>query len=529
MQSSDQNSRYEIWQPLLLALVLAGGMLLGTRLDDELPLISKYTYKKTEDPWEELKRVIGFIESRYGDSLQVDSISEDAIRLLVSRLDPHSYYLSGTDYLHFKERMKGSYIGIGIDYDIIRDTLVLLNVVPGGPAEQAGLRKGDQILAIDDQVVSGQGMTHQQTYLIWKESKRKLQLTVKNSQGIQTVEVERGPVTLYSVPVGAMVKDSIGYIKITRFASDTYREFMNHLEKLSDQGLRDLIIDVRQNPGGSLDQVIKILNQLVEERDKLLLYTEGFHSRKVEYKSTGRTFFPIRKIAVIINENSVSASEVLAGSLQDLDRAVIVGRRSFGKGLVQEMYDLSPRSAINLTVARYYLPSGRSIQRSYDDREGYDRELHDRITNGELFTEDSLMIHRKRSPEDLNGQFRPSGEGVVPDIFVAADSFYYSPVWKEYEHLVYSDAFDYYIQHQVQLRQVIEEGKSLDFFRTDILQRPVFSNKPELDSLQKRKMLDEYYHLIQWHHYGEASYYEKMITEDHEIKAAVKAIRKATN
>ncbi len=528
MQGSN-NSRYEIWQPLLLAIVLGGGMLLGTKLDDELPMLSKYTYKTTEDPWEELKKVVGFIESRYGDSLNTDSISEAAIRLLVSKLDPHSYYLSGMEYANFQERMTGSYIGIGIDYDIIRDTMVLLKVVPGGPAEQAGLLRGDQILAINDQHVSGQKMLHKETYEIWKKADKKIRLTLKNREGIKYVELEKGPVTMPSIPLGVQINNEIGYIKINRFASETYREFMDHLENLTNQGIKDLIIDVRQNPGGSLDQVIKILNQLIEERDALLLYTEGLRTKKVEYKSTGRTFFPVRKIAVIINENSVSASEVLAGSLQDLGRAIIVGRRSFGKGLVQEMYDLSPESAINLTVARYYLPSGRSIQRSYQDRERYDQELHDRIRNGELFRQDTQGNAKEKMSNDNLAYKLTSGEGIVPDVFVPADSFFFSKTWKENEHIIYSDAFDYYMLHQLELSQAIEQEKPFELLQADIMLRPLFSSKLQLDSLSKSKMLEGYFHLIKWHHYGETKYFEKMIHEDDEIQAAIKALEESNN
>lgn len=526
MTESSKKRKYEIWQPLLLALVLAGGMLLGTRLDDELPNLSKPTYTaKQEDPWDELKKVIGFIESRYGDTLPIDSISQEAIHLLVKNLDPHSYYLSGLEYRGFKERMMGSYVGIGIDYSIIDDTMYLLKVIPGSPAEKSGLIKGDQIMEVNHDTVSGKGLTAKEAYEIWKKSDQIIQLAVLKNKKIEEFEIEKGPINLHSVPVGTLVDSLTGYIKIDRFASDTYREFMDHLEKLAEKGMQNLIIDVRENPGGSLDQVIKIINQLVDERDQLLLYTEGLHSKRVEYKSTGKTFFPLKEIVVIINENSVSASEVLAGVLQDLGRATIVGRRSYGKGLVQEMYDLTPESAINLTVAKYYLPSGRSIQKSYKDRDQYEHELDDRFGNGELFSEDSMVINEKDAVNDNQGKMRPSGEGIVPDVFVAADSFFFSPGWKAQEYKIYSDAFIFYLRHRQAIADSLHKGISLEVFNDSILNRPLFSEGNSMDSMTKRKVLEGYFHLIQWHHYGPDQYFEKMVDEDEEIQTALEVIK----
>jgi carboxyl-terminal processing protease len=522
------HSRYEIWQPLILALVLAGGMLLGTRLDDELPNLMKIpTRQSVQEPWDELKRVVGFIESRYGDSLDVDSISHEAIKLLVSNLDPHSYYLSGMEYLSFKERMNGSYIGIGIDYDMIRDTMRLIKIVKDSPAEHSGLKQGDRVLAINDTLVSGVGLNQKGAYQIWKNTDNTIRLKVMaaHESDEKSIEIEKGPVNLPSVPAGLLVKDQIGYIKITRFASDTYREFMDHLEKLVDEGMQDLIIDVRENPGGSLDQVIKILNQLVPERDQMLLYTEGLNTKKVEYKSTGKTFFNIDKIAVLINENSVSASEVLAGSLQDLGRAVIVGRRSFGKGLVQEMYNLTSESAINLTVAKYYLPSGRSIQKSYLDRRAYDHDIDNRIENGELFERDSA-IYAETAPDTA---LRSSGEGITPDIFVPADSFYFTDAWISHEHQFYSDAFDFYMMHEEEMKKIIESGESLNAFEKEIFKRPIFAEVLNTGNLTKEKLLKGYLYLIKWHYYGDAHFFEKMINDDEEIQVAIKALEDPEN
>jgi carboxyl-terminal processing protease len=323
-----------------------------------------------------------------------------------------------------------------------------------------------------------------------------------------------------------MVEDKIGYIKISRFSSDTYKEFMQKLEKLHDQGLTKLIIDVRRNPGGSLDQVVKILNQLVPERDQLLLYTEGIHTKKVEYKSTGKTFFPLEDIVVIIDEHSVSASEVLAGALQDLGRATIVGRRSFGKGLVQEMYELSDHSAINLTVAKYYLPSGRSIQKSYKDRASYDSELDKRIANGELFHEDSLKLANPESIKAPDGKMRPFGEGIVPDIFVATDSFYYTDFWKKIEKPLYQDAFQYYMKNKDKVHDALENDSSLSSLTSELSQRDTVSKLISDHENIATKILEGYLHLLKYHCYGEYTFYEKSLSGDKEVQVALQILKK---
>jgi carboxyl-terminal processing protease len=253
------------------------------------------------------------------------------------------------------------------------------------------------------------------------------------------------------------------------------------------------------------------------------LYTEGLHTKRTEYKSTGKTFFPVGKVAVIINENSVSASEVLAGSLQDLDRAIIVGRRSFGKGLVQEMYDLTPESAINLTVAKYYLPSGRSIQKSYTDRDHYEKEIDSRIKNGELFTRDSMIIHDQDQVNGIVGNGRPSGEGILPDIFVPADTFYLSPDWKKEEHHIYRDAFTFYIKNQKSIAESLEQGDSLRSLLPSIEERPFFSEAAP-DTSIRSKLMEGYIHLLKWHHFGEKEYYIRMLEEDNEVQTALKAL-----
>ena len=310
----DEKKTYQVVQPLLLAAVLVVGMFIGTQIDDELPGGDLVQFGKQDD-WDEVIDVVQFVKSRYGEELSEDSISAEMIQTLVSGLDPHSYYLSGMQYDAFKERMASSYTGIGIEYQVIEDTVTLVRVMDESPAASAGLLIGDQILAVNG--TSLFNLEGEEAYEVWRRNGKQLKLTIlRSGEGEKVIDLEKDHISVPSVPVAMGVGDEVGYIKIDRFSSDTYRSFMEYLEKLyNDEGVRSLIIDVRNNPGGSLDQVVKILNQLIKDKDRLMLYMEGKHVQKTEYKSTGKVFFPLEGVAVIINENSVSASEVLAGVL----------------------------------------------------------------------------------------------------------------------------------------------------------------------------------------------------------------------
>ncbi len=444
----DEDKRLKIWQPFLLALMVAIGMLVGTQLDDELPEGSLLRKSTPDQGWTELLNAVRFVQTRYGEEVDSDSIAESTIRHLIGQLDPHSYYLTGMEYNYFKERMSGSYRGIGIEYEVINDTVYLTHILEMGAAAKVDLQTGDQVLAIDRHAVSGQQMTDMEIIKVWKATGDELDLLIKsvsNSDTI-TVSITKMEIPLQSVPVAEVIENDIGYIKIVRFADGTYKDFMEGLETLSQKGINHLIIDVRDNPGGSLQEVVKIVDQLIEEKGQLLLYTKGKHVKKTEYKSTGRVFHPLDRIVVLINERSVSASEVLAGVLQDLGRAEVIGRRSFGKALVQEMYQIGEEDALNLSIGKYYLPSGRHIQRSYVDREAYKEEMKERVVSCELFEADSLFARLDSVKITEDGRKLAIGEGIVPDHFVPADSLYYSNHWKESEHDFHKKVFLAYVK-----------------------------------------------------------------------------------
>ncbi len=316
-----------------------------------------------------IEELVKFIETRYVDDVDSDALVEKAINAVLTELDPHSNYLPPEEVADLDAKMKGSFEGIGIEFDQFDDTLIIIHVIPDGPAMKAGLKSGDLLIAANDTSLIG-AMDKEQAVLrkLKGEKGSVVNLTVLRNPGRQKLEfkVERDIIPIHSVPAAFMVEDRIGYIKIDRFSSTTYKEFMDALEELVEQeGMEDLIIDVRQNPGGYLQEAVNILSQLFEERNKLIVYTEGEHSKRTEYKTTGNPFFKVNKVTVLIDEGSASASEIVAGAIQDHDRGIIIGAQSFGKGLVQEQYKLSNGGALRLTVARYYTPSGRLIQRPY--------------------------------------------------------------------------------------------------------------------------------------------------------------------
>ncbi|NND05447.1 MAG: PDZ domain-containing protein [Saprospiraceae bacterium] len=474
----EEKKKFEIWQPFILALVLASGMLLGTKLDDQIPDHGLVQKKQGDEEWEKIISTIGYIRSRYDDDLNADSISIGAIEYLMEHLDPHSYFLGGLDHANFKDRMGGSYDGIGIEYEVLDDTVFLVGIMPNTPAEESGLEIGDCILAIDSHQVSGQNLGRRQAYEIWKSTGDVLQLTYLTSgdRHPQKTSISKRPIKVGSVPISLKLQEDLGYIRIAHFADRTYQDFMDSLGVLVDQNVNDLIIDVRDNPGGSFQEVVKILNQLISEEDVLMVYMDGKHLKRTEYRSTGKPFFRLDELVILVNEHSASASEVLAGVLQDLGRATIVGRRTFGKALVQEMYALGTDASLNLTVGKYYLPSGRFIQKTYSDRIAYDHELQDRMERGELMEADSVHLDSNLMVPDAQDVLRPVGQGVVPDIFVPLDSFTSIDPSSELSKRVRKELLKFYPQHREQIES--------------LLHLPHFIEHTEIDTLATEFMME---------------------------------------
>ena len=406
-------------QPLYYSFVLIAGILIGTLLADKNLLTIK-TGK--EDNPNKLVSLIDFIEDNYVDSVDKKKIIDDAIASILKNLDPHSYYLNPEEYAKAKEEMSGSYEGVGIEFLILRDSLMVNRVIPFGPSFRAGIQSGDRIVQVDGNNISGQSLNNEGVMKMLKgEAGSNVNMSVVRKKEYVNFTVERGSLPLPSIPSFYKVEDDLGYIKIERFAKTTYDEFITAGNALRNQGCTKFILDLRGNGGGLLEQATNIAEEFLE-KDRLMVYTAGTHSGRNNYNTQKRGSFADVQVTVLIDEYSASASEIVAGALQDWDRAIVVGRRSFGKGLVQSEIELPDKSALRLTTARYYTPTGRCIQKPYGDSSIYFNETHQRWSSGELFYQDKITHVDSLKFYTPSGRVVYGGGGITPDVFIPFDS-----------------------------------------------------------------------------------------------------------
>lgn len=378
---------------------------------------------------DKVSRVLRLVKNNYVDSVNTDSLEGVTVNNLLQSLDPHSMYLAPQKAQYINENLGGGFNGIGLEYQILRDTLVITMVYPDGPAAKAGLIPGDKVIDANRKKFSGTHLTNDRiNKLLRGANEDELLLLVKtpDKSAPKEFHLTRGHVNLSSLDAAYMVAPETGYIKISKFALTTDTDFRSALNKLKAQGLKKLVLDIRENGGGYLNAATALADEFLK-KDRLIVYTKGDHEERRDYFATDSGVFQDGKLSVIIDEYSASASEILAGALQDLDRAVIVGRRSFGKGLVQQQFPFPDGSAVNLTIARYYTPSGRSIQKSYKEGiDNYHNEIAERMKKGELFSaqnnlNDSIFKHPS-SYRTISGKKVFGGGGIMPDVFVPADS-----------------------------------------------------------------------------------------------------------
>lgn len=407
----------KIYLPIVLSLALAIGLLLGSFLNfpaEQRGLISGSNKSK-------LNKLIDFIESEYVEEVDTDSIVDLTVNSILEKLDPHSVYIAKSEMDEVTQSMKGDFVGIGVNFYMYKDSVAVIKPIPGGPSEKAGIRPGDRILYADNSKLYGRKLPNDTLFSRLKgEEGSDVTLTVfrKSENKRFKVKVKRDVVPIKSVDVAVMAAPGTGYIKINRFAETTYDEFREALLGLKKQGAKELIIDVRDNGGGYLEKAVEIADDLLKD-GQLIVKTINKKGREDKTYATKDGIFENGKVYILINENSASASEILAGAIQDNDRGVIVGRRSFGKGLVQREMPLGDGSAVRLTVARYYTPSGRSIQRNYDHGgEEYFNDFEKRFESGELYAADSIKIADTLKYKTAKGRIVYGGGGIIPDVFV---------------------------------------------------------------------------------------------------------------
>lgn len=418
-----QNKKLKVWLPLLLSLMIVLGMFIGYSIRGNMPGKGLF-YQEKRTP---LNEVMDLIDSKYVDTVNKDSIDTRAISGMLSKLDPHSVLLPVEDLKQMNEEFAGHFFGIGIEYNMFQDTINVLHVLPGGPSARAGVMVGDKLIKVDDSLIIGKKATS--TYI--RKMLRGPEGTTVNVSFLRdnkpiSFKIKREGIPIYSLDASYMINQNTGYIRLNKFSETTYKEFMQAAEKLQKTGMQNMILDLRDNGGGILTEATDIADEFLDG-DKLITYTQGVHSTKKEYRCKRQGIFEKGKVVILANEGTASASEVLIGALQDWDRATVVGRRTFGKGLVQEQYQLSDGSGLRLTVARYYTPVGRSIQKSYSAGNAvYMDELHRRYFNKEMVSADSIKHTNEIAYKTPAGKTVYSGGGITPDIFVPIDTLQFS-------------------------------------------------------------------------------------------------------
>ena len=387
-----------------------------------------------EEQLEKLNSLLKTIDFYYVDSVDSEEIVEHAIVGLLEHLDPHSVYIPKEDLARMNEPLIGNFEGIGIRFQIVRDTIVVVSPISGGPSEKLGIRSGDKIIRIEEELVAGTKITNSDVMEKLRGKKgTKVNVSIwrKGNKELKDYIIVRDKIPLYSVDASYMATPEIGYIKVNRFARTTDAEFREHLEELKKEGLQHLILDLRGNGGGYLETAFKLADEFLEG-NKMIVYTKGLKHRQQEYHASNKGNFLKGKLVILMDEGSASASEIVAGAIQDWDRGLIIGRKSFGKGLVQKPYYLPDGSAVRLTTARYYTPSGRCIQRPYDEgKKAYYEELADRVESGELFMADSVKFPDSLQYRTQANRIVYGGGGIMPDIFIPLDTQGYTDYYGE--------------------------------------------------------------------------------------------------
>ena len=457
MENNNKNSNPFL--PLFFALVLIIGIFVGIRLNrnsQQNELLQLFSNEKNNT--NKLDELLDYVLREYVDTLDRDSLTDVTIETLLGNLDPHSAYIPASDLQATNEPLNGNFEGIGVEFNLLRDTIYVVTAIPGGPSEKAGLKSGDKIIFVDGKKVAGIKITNE---MVFKYLKGKGGTIVKigvlryGTSKIEYFKITRGRIPIYSVDAAYMMDSITGFIKISRFASTTYQEFDNALSKLEKQGLKQLILDLRGNPGGFLDAAIDISDEFLP-KGKMIVYTQGKNKPRQNSISSEKGRFEKQKLAILIDENSASASEIVAGAVQDNDRGVIIGRRSFGKGLVQEQTEFKDGSAIRLTIARYFTPSGRCIQKPYENGriEDYYQDEMERYDTGELVNADSVKLNKKLKYTTPAGKVVYGGGGIMPDYFIPIDTTKVSRYISEllYKNLINDFALEYVNKNRTQLK-----------------------------------------------------------------------------
>ncbi len=519
--------------PLIISISLVIGIIIGFFM---VPSGNSKEYSVQSG---KMAYILSLINAQYVDKVDMDSLEDEAIRSFLADLDPHSVYMTAEEIKKENEGLQGNFDGIGVQFRIIEDTIVVVQPIVQGPSHKAGIMAGDRIVEVDDSIVCGKGITNENVFKLLKGKKgTKVKLGIKRHNIEKTLNftIKRDAIPIHSVDYSGMIDNSTGYIKLSQFSANSYQEVHSALVKLKGQGMKQLVFDLRGNGGGYLDQAVKIADEFLVDKD-LIVFTNGRYRGRNDYFATNKGVFEEGKIIVLIDEIAASASEIVAGALQDNDRGMIIGRRTFGKGLVQEQKELPDGSALRLTVSRYYTPSGRCIQRPYisGDPEKYYTDFIERYVNMEKHTDtishaDSLKYKTKK------GRIVYGGGGIEPDVelpyYVYKKSDYYSTLLKK--GLIYKFCFDHIDRNRKAFKQYKDGADFLNKFSvTENLLQEMLSfateqkvekeNLSDTESSEIKQLMKSY---IAQNLYGDEYFYPLFLLVDEDVQKALPYFKK---
>ena len=527
------NKKTFIWLPIIIAVAMVAGLYIG-RYYHQASMIGPgffSTHSKIES-------LLDIINSQYVDTVDSKQLVEDVMPKIIGELDPHSAYIPAKDLESVNEELEGSFGGIGVQFSILNDTITVVSVISGGPSEKVGILPGDRIIAVNDTSFVGKEITNEKVMGKLRGPKgSQVNLSIKRASSKTPLEfdVVRGDIPVNSVDVSFKINENTGYLKISKFGRTTYDEFMNALAKLKKEGAEKYIIDLRGNTGGYMEAAINMVNEFLP-KGQLIVYTEGKAFKREEAYSNGTGAFQKNQVIILMDEWSASASEIFAGAIQDNDRGLIVGRRSFGKGLVQQQIPFSDGSAIRLTIARYYTPSGRSIQKNYElgKNDDYSQDIMNRFLHGEFDSKDSIKLNTELRYKTLNGRDVYGGGGIMPDIFVPRDTIGITSYFNNVVNtgLIYQFAFKYSDEH----RETLEKYKNYQDILRYMQKQPLLNEfvayaathgvkpRPVYINISRHLITNQLYAYIARNILGDEAFYPILMTHDNTLLKAVEIL-----
>ena len=528
--------KYGRFTPLWMAVCVVLGILVGTFYANHF---SGNRLNIINSSGNKLNNLLRIIDDQYVDTVDINNLVEKAMPQILAELDPHSVYITAREGEIANDDLRGSFFGIGIEFTIRQDTIRVQNVIGNGPAERAGVLAGDKIVEVDDSVFVGEICTNAEAMHRLKgpkDTKVKLGILRYGEKRLRHITITRGEIPTKSITSCYMLDDEAGYIRIKNFGENTYPELLIALAKLAQQNFSNLVIDLRGNTGGYLESAVQIANEFLS-RGQLIVYTQGRAFPRQDYRADGRGSYQSLPLVVLVDEASASASEILAGAIQDNDRGTIIGRRSFGKGLVQKPMEFSDHSMIRLTIARYYTPSGRCIQKPYTDGSHYDDDWVSRYQHGEFFSEDSIK-HTGPAYHTANGRTVYGGGGITPDIFIPEDTLDITSYYKEatLSGLILQYAFNYTDEN----RQRLSDMKTVKEMETYLKKQNIvdkFATYADNNGLKRRNlMIQKSYKLLErflisriiYNIHNEQAWSEYLNQDDPAIKEALRLFRDGT-